>query len=526
MKKKLVFFLGGTDAEMVEISKVLEFAGAEVVNANLGWGAAASAYSTEIVAVVAAGKTPVLIELVTDISLPDECILVDHHGERADEKASILQVLDLLDLEPTRWQQLIAANDSAYIPGMIAIDATPEEIDTVRLADRSAQGITLEQEEVAEEAIAERKVYGRLTIIRLSHSKCATVTDRLFNQYDQLLILSDDGEANFYGDGFLCQSLKEKFEGWNGGSGLGKIGGLAYWGGYPNQTEVENFIRETFRPRIVIFGASDIEEQRARKVATKYGLILATATIGGEKVNPMTAYRADGYVLDLTESTEAMDCIIFECTPLAAAGLTVVARCDHHNPGDFGFGLSPVQYLEASSLGQLLKFLGVEATQEDKVIAAADHCLGAAYQGQCPGVTTEEVLKMRLPEIMKRENVSSEADAMAGIEAAVKLLKNPVKTVTLGGVEVADIRDLGPVSFIVEAGVMTATPYMAKGDKRFPDKVNLSGTKEIVADFLGEAVMVEDRSTYPNGWAAKNGLFQAYGDAGRGFAGAFDKIQA
>jgi len=278
---------------------------------------------------------------------------------------------------------------------------------------------------------------------------------------------------------------------------------------------------------VIIFGAPDIEEQRARKIAAQHGLLLATATIAGEKCNPMTAYRADGFVLDSTESAaEALECIIFECSPKAAGSLVMVGQCDHHNPGNFGFGLPPSQYLEASSLGQLLKYLEVEPTQEDRVIAAADHCLGAAYQGQCPGVTAEEVLAMRLPEIMKRENVSSEAEAMAGIEAAVQQLKNPTKTVTLGGVQVADVRDSGPIPFLVEAGVMTATPYLAKGDKRFPDKVNLSGTKPVVAEFLGEAVMAEGRPTYPNGWAAANGLYQAYGDAGRGFAGAYDKPQA
>ena len=524
-KNNFVFFLGGRDAEMVEIAKVLAEAGIEVIDHNLGWGASASAYAAEI-ATVSPGKTPVLVELTKDIELPEGAILVDHHGDRASEPASILQVLNLLGLKPSRRQLLIAANDSGYIPGMLAIGATTEEVAVVRLADRSAQGITPEQETAAETAINTLTVHGRLTVVNLPHSKCATVTDRLFGQYDQLLILSGDGEVNFYGDGLLCTALKLKFEGWNGGSGLGKSGGSAFWGGYPNQDEAENFIRSVFQPRVIIFGAPDIEEQRSRKIAAAHGLILATATAAGIKVNPMTAYRADGYTIDSGESVEAnSNCIIFECSPSAAAGLVMVAQCDHHNPGNPGFGLPPSQYLEASSLGQLLHFLGVEVTQEDRIIAAADHCLGAAYQNLCPGVTAEEVLAMRLTEIMKRENVSSEAEAMAGIEAAVKLLKNPTKAVMLGGVPIADVRDLGPIPFLVEAGVMTATPYLAKGDKRFPDKVNLSGTKKVVADFLGEAVMVDNKPTYPSGWAAANSLFQTYGDAGRGFAGAYDKPQ-
>lgn len=277
--------------------------------------------------------------------------------------------------------------------------------------------------------------------------------------------------------------------------------------------------------RIVILGAPDIEEQRARAITALHGLVLATATVGGVIVNPMTAYRADGYIVDSGEVNDEMECIIFECAPSAASGLKVVARCDHHNPGDAGFGKPASEFFEASSLGQLINFLGIEATQEDRIIAAADHCLASAYAGLCPGVTAEEVLAMRLPELMKRENVSSEPDAMKGIEEALRILNSPPVTVMLGGKQVADIRELGSVPFTIEAGVMTGTPYMAKGDKRFPDKVNLSGTKEVVADFLGEAVIIDGRPTYPNGWAAKNGLHQPYGDANRGFAGAYDKPQ-
>lgn len=245
--KNLVFFLGGIDAEMNEIENVLKLNNIEFYNKNLGWGAAASAYKDEIANAIKNGEMPCLVELEIDIPLPQGgVIIVDHHDKRAGEPASILQVLNLLGLEPNRWQQLIAANDSGYIPGMIKINASEEEIAAVRLADRSAQGITPEQEAAAEISIANREEEGCLTVVRLPHSKCATVTDRLFGQYDQLLILSGDGESNFYGDGALCATLKERFDGWNGGSGLGQGGGSAYWGGYPSQTEIEKFIREYF----------------------------------------------------------------------------------------------------------------------------------------------------------------------------------------------------------------------------------------------------------------------------------------
>jgi len=56
---------------------------------------------------------------------------------------------------------------------------------------------------------------GKLTVVKLAHSKGATITDRLFGKYQNLLILSGDGEVKFYGDGKICEDLKNNFEGRN-----------------------------------------------------------------------------------------------------------------------------------------------------------------------------------------------------------------------------------------------------------------------------------------------------------------------
>lgn len=257
MNKKYHFFLGGKDAEMMEIKKVLSENRIPFSDKNLGWGAKASDYLEEITKHLfnpVRNYELVCVELEDDL-LPithnqrydDEVILVDHHGSYASKQPSVIQVLNLLGLKPTRWQELIGVNDAGYIPAMMEFGATAEEISKVRLADRTAQGITPEQENEAERAIGVREVSGRLTIVRMAHSKCATVTDRLFGKYDQLLILSADGEVNFFGDGALCVELKEKYQGWNGGSGLGKKGENAYWGGYPNQAEVEKFVTDALK---------------------------------------------------------------------------------------------------------------------------------------------------------------------------------------------------------------------------------------------------------------------------------------
>ncbi len=257
--KSFVVFAGGHDGEMSEITRVCREAGVEVIDHNLSWGAKVSDYAEDIAKAVADGKVPVLVELTPDVDIPANAIVVDHHNENAGKPASLLQVLSLLGIEPTRRQQLIAANDSGYIPAMLALGATAEEVAEVRYADRAAQGITPEQEREAERAIAAAEVINGVTIIRMSHSKSSPVCDRLFKpgQEERLLILSKDGESNFFGNGELCKLLQGEnterkteqgypifshFGGWIGGN-LPQSG---FWGGYADQNEVLNYVVSFF----------------------------------------------------------------------------------------------------------------------------------------------------------------------------------------------------------------------------------------------------------------------------------------
>ncbi|OHB20796.1 MAG: hypothetical protein A2854_04210 [Parcubacteria group bacterium RIFCSPHIGHO2_01_FULL_56_18] len=253
---KYAFFLGGKDAEMVRIADVLGGGGEKFADADLGWGAKASAYGIKIAEAAETGFIPVLVELEVDIDLPQGTVVVDHHGERSAEPASILQVLALLDRKPSRWDELVAANDSGWFHGLQAIGATREEMALVRQADRVAQGITPAHEREAERALtASREMAGAVRVIRMAHSKCATVGDRLaINGVEAgrtmtipaYLVLSEDGEANFSGDGATAAALHVAFPGgWVGGAGLGQADGSAYWGGYPADLEaVVAFLRE------------------------------------------------------------------------------------------------------------------------------------------------------------------------------------------------------------------------------------------------------------------------------------------
>ena len=230
----LVFFLGGHDLEMQTIGELLRrhVTASRIHDKNLSWGARASAYQAEIHAAFDAKMTPVLIELMDDLELDAARIIVvvDHHGARAGQDAptSLEQIFALLELpsaEWTRWFELVAANDKGHVAEMLERGASLKEIIEVRRADRAAQGITSEEEAAAEEAVKRAEVFaaGRLTVVRLAHSRAAAVTDRLERAlggagYENLLVVSP-GQVNFFGAGEHVRALDAHFPGgWYGGA--------------------------------------------------------------------------------------------------------------------------------------------------------------------------------------------------------------------------------------------------------------------------------------------------------------------
>lgn len=268
------FVLGGGDAEMECIAALLSVFGIRWVQPNKGWGS--HRYTPEQVGVAIATSdrasaratmagrpvTVVFVECQPSADgwhgVSSSVEVVDHHDEESHRPPAVRQVVNMLEcwdkLSPTlqRWVEIVGANDAGYIPAMLALGATPAEVAQVRGADRCAQGITPAHEREAERALgeAESRSGGRITVIRMAHSKCAAVTDRLHPGaggvgYENLLVVSDDGETNFYGDGALCAAIAGKFPGgWSGGSGLGKVGEPAYWGGHPKTDELLSFIEQ------------------------------------------------------------------------------------------------------------------------------------------------------------------------------------------------------------------------------------------------------------------------------------------
>lgn len=224
------FLLGGYDLEMVEIRKLLEANGYKegegFADHHLNWeGAKLSSYQAELEA--ASGRRVVGIELREDIPVPDGYVKVDHHNELAHLRAAIVQVAELLGVELDRWQQLVAANDARYIPGMLEIGATQSEVERVRLEDRRAQGVTEEDERLGEEAVGSRVVEGLVTVVRSKTGRFSTVTDRLYG-VRRLLVYSDE-ELCYYGEmkAMLVERCAELIQSgvlYHGGGDLGYLG--------------------------------------------------------------------------------------------------------------------------------------------------------------------------------------------------------------------------------------------------------------------------------------------------------------
>lgn len=250
MERSTIVVAGGKDLEMITIVAKCHENGIEVIDNGLSWGESSAKNADAVAQAMADGKKVLFIEPIFNAEYPRPAgsVIIDHHGELFSLQAAILQFCAYFGIEPKREDLLIAANDSGFIPGLMAVGATPEEIAEIRLADRSAQGITPEQEAEAVRAISEAETVNGVIIVRMSHSKTATVADRLFSadKLQNLLVLSGDGEVNYFGNGALCAKLKDTFEGWNGGSGLGDPNGIGYWGGYPNHEAVRAFVTEYF----------------------------------------------------------------------------------------------------------------------------------------------------------------------------------------------------------------------------------------------------------------------------------------
>lgn len=235
--QSLFFFLGGRDLEMRTIAElVTAHLGPEhVIDRGLGWGAGLSDHADGL-AGLAEGAVPVLVELALDQPIPQAAIIVDHHGDAAGHPTALEQVFALLGLASSAWTRhlaLVAANDRGHVRAMRAMGARPEEILSIRAADRAAQGILAEEDRAGAAALAaaETVLGGRLCVVRLPHGRTATVMDPIAaatpeGQIRDVLIICP-AEVDFYGRGAAIRALDSAFPGgWSGGD----LPHAGFWG--------------------------------------------------------------------------------------------------------------------------------------------------------------------------------------------------------------------------------------------------------------------------------------------------------
>lgn len=253
-----IWIVPNNDLEAKTIIDMLERNGEEYIVTSQAWGASWENLEPEIKEKIEKakedGKEILGVELQGNSKGAKN---IDHHiyyeDDRSNPKSSIEQVAEILGVELTLDEQFISANDKGYIPAMEKLGAElgiPQEdlkeiIANIRMRDREMQGVTLEQEAQAQEAVGrlgEIKEKRKYIQLDLPHSKTSTVTDRLYGKYENLLITSEDGETNFFGTTEIIQMLNEKFPGgWSGGQ-LDQ--GSGFWGGYADQEAIKNAVQE------------------------------------------------------------------------------------------------------------------------------------------------------------------------------------------------------------------------------------------------------------------------------------------
>lgn len=264
-----------------------------------------------------------------------------------------------------------------------------------------------------------------------------------------------------------------------------------------------------------VLGANDPEMQEIKNVLTQQGLPYSQATIraplyrrdaeaGDAPVRAATqsrlvrafdAYRADSMNSYFDANAEL---VFVECAVHGLRGRIV----DHHSEGDPGYGLGPERYLEGSSLGQVLALLELDATPEQRIIAAADHCLAHAYAGRCPGVDPTELGRWRVRSRAQQQGIE-ESELEARIREAEIALRSAPR-VNLGGEPVAWF-ETAPVE-VSEASGRTGIGFTYLRRER---------DGRMKAGIMGSAAPAIRE------WMDKCELNDVYGDPQRGYAGGY-----
>ena len=252
-------------------------------------------------------------------------------------------------------------------------------------------------------------------------------------------------------------------------------------------------------------------------VAPRYAQVEA-----GRRVTPEQAYSAVAPIVPATSVAVLVECRV----PVLDESTTVII--DHHSEGDPGYGRPVEDSAMASSLGQMVEFLGKTHGEEAmrqfivsieekfdvrwQVIAACDHALKEVYQGRVPGVSKDEALKYRF---RVRTNFLRLRDSeyISLIEIAKDALIAAPDVIIANNI-LKDLRSIGTVPEITEVSAIMGIGFLSKSylNEGTTEKMSIfNAPKESVSEWVKHAREI--------------GLIDIYGDPIRGFAGGYRRLK-
>jgi hypothetical protein len=298
--------------------------------------------------------------------------------------------------------------------------------------------------------------------------------------------------------------------------------------------------------RLWVLGAADPEMNEIERLLRDRGEAVFHARskhTGGPRVHPGDAYQGKACPGLIAAADDAgtvyiykVECEVWVESDACTVGgfgfdpILVYHTVDHHRAGDPGFGAPPEEYMRGSSLGQVLLLLGISPTYQQRLIAAADHCLAAAYRGDCPGVLGDDLLRHRAAEKAAFQDRPVDA-VLADIESTIRALVAAPKVhlgalacqshadgYHLGDCEPEPCRHIYVHDMRRESGVWPELPEAATNIGRSyiaGPLTGIDGRRKIVASGSPDEI----RAFFS--WAQAQGYTDAYGDPQRGFAGAY-----
>jgi hypothetical protein len=152
--KSRLWILPVNDLESHAIRDLLNAAGQDCIQTEQGWGARWTTLAPSILERCQEFREAHPDGTIYGIELagpnPFDAIDIDHHrysGEdRTSQWSSLEQVAAILKIKLNREQQLVAINDRAWIPGLLAAGISWPEITAIRERDRRVQGVTPDDE--------------------------------------------------------------------------------------------------------------------------------------------------------------------------------------------------------------------------------------------------------------------------------------------------------------------------------------------------------------------------------------------